>query len=174
MSKFNKGDMVKNIGYGVFGHLNEVGVVLYDDCGSVPYRVRFSDGTILWFKENQLSLANPTQKIIITHDNHTTKARLYEGDKLIKTAEAKCAPSDTFDFLKEGAPRAFSRLVGEDKDKHVFKAGDKVVVISNTCNHDFKIRSVITFLLHQRNAAKPVRIKARKKRMALRALSHLI
>lgn len=51
-----------------------------------------------------------TSKIIITSDGTTTLARLYDGDKVIKKAEAKCAPDDTFDFAV-GAELAFQRLM---------------------------------------------------------------
>ena len=51
-----------------------------------------------------------TSKILITSDGTTTLARLYDGDKVIKKAEAKCAPDDTFDFAV-GAELAFQRLM---------------------------------------------------------------
>lgn len=49
-------------------------------------------------------------KIIITHDGTTTIARLYDGKKVMKSAEAKCAPSDAFDFTI-GANLAYDRLM---------------------------------------------------------------
>ena len=51
-----------------------------------------------------------TSKIIITSDGATTLARLYDGDKVIKKAEAKCAPDDTYDFAV-GADLAYQRLM---------------------------------------------------------------
>lgn len=48
-------------------------------------------------------------KIVITADGKSTLARLYEGDKVIKRAEAKCAPEDTYDFRKR-AELAYNRL----------------------------------------------------------------
>lgn len=51
-----------------------------------------------------------TQKILITTDGTTTIARLYDGKRVIRTAEAKCAPSDTFDFTA-GANIAYDRLM---------------------------------------------------------------
>lgn len=56
------------------------------------------------------------RKIVITSDGTTTLARLYDGKKVIKSAEAKCSPDDTFDFDK-GAKIAFERLIGEGKTK---------------------------------------------------------
>lgn len=55
-------------------------------------------------------------KILITSDGHTTTARLYDGKKVTKSAEAKCAPDDKFDFVT-GAKLAFDRLMGTEKPK---------------------------------------------------------
>lgn len=55
------------------------------------------------------------QEIVITTDGKETLARLYEGNKVIKTATARCAPDDTFDFAT-GAKLAFERLMGEQKE----------------------------------------------------------
>lgn len=49
------------------------------------------------------------KKIVITTDGTKTLARLYEGNKVVKTAMAKCSPEDTFDFAT-GARLAFERL----------------------------------------------------------------
>lgn len=61
----------------------------------------------------------PDNKIVITADGKTTLARLYDGKEVIKTATAKCAPSDTFDFAT-GANLAYDRLMrpeASDKPK---------------------------------------------------------
>lgn len=63
-----------------------------------------------WVDEMFEGLSN--QKIVITADGKETLARLYEDGKVVKTASAKCSPSDEFDF-KTGARIAFNRLVGE-------------------------------------------------------------
>ena len=55
---------------------------------------------------------NAWDKIVITTDGKTTTARLLEGKKTIKTAEAKCHPNDEFNF-ETGARIAFQRLMGE-------------------------------------------------------------
>lgn len=52
------------------------------------------------------------EKIVITHDGKTTLARLYEGNKVVKSAEAKCSPDEKFDFTT-GAQLAFERLTKE-------------------------------------------------------------
>lgn len=57
------------------------------------------------------------QKIVITTDGRETLARLYEGNKVIKSATAKCNPEDTFDF-KVGADLAYSRLMTEEPPKY--------------------------------------------------------
>lgn len=72
------------------------------------------DSSIFIFFENELSPVND-QKIVITTDGMETLARLYEDNKVIKTATARCAPGDTFDFTT-GAKLAFERLMGEAKE----------------------------------------------------------
>lgn len=55
-------------------------------------------------------------KVVITTDGKETIARLYENDKVIKSAVAKCSPDDRFDF-NTGAKIAFDRLMGEKPDE---------------------------------------------------------
>lgn len=52
------------------------------------------------------------QKIVITSDGVETLARLYDGNKVVKSASAKCNPEDEFDF-KIGARYAYERLMEE-------------------------------------------------------------
>ena len=77
--------------------------------------------------------AGCAQKIIITSDGKTTTARLVDGKKTLKTAQAVCADSDTFDFTT-GAKIAFERITAEEKkpEKHDFeiKVGDKVKILT--------------------------------------------
>lgn len=56
-------------------------------------------------------------KIVITADGNKTLARLYENNEVVRTAEAKCNPEDTFDF-ETGAKLAFEQLM-EKKDEFV-------------------------------------------------------
>ncbi len=49
-------------------------------------------------------------KILITTNGTTTTARLYDGKKVVKSATAACAASDTFDFAV-GANLAYDRLM---------------------------------------------------------------
>ena len=68
-----------------------------------------------WYEDMIDGLADE-RKIIITTDGKITKARLYNGKKLEKTATAKCSPEDEFDF-KIGAKLAVKRLFKEEKKK---------------------------------------------------------
>lgn len=71
------------------------------------------------FLESELVPVN-TKKIVITSDGVETLARLYEGNKVVKTATAKCSPEDTFDF-EVGARYAFDRLVEQPITKALKK-----------------------------------------------------
>lgn len=65
---------------------------------------------------SQFDIVCNTQKIVITSDGTETLAHLYDGEKVVKKATAKCSPDDTFDF-KTGAKLAFDRLIGEVKEE---------------------------------------------------------
>ena len=62
-----------------------------------------------------------TKKIVITTDGKTTTAKMYDGKSCIKVSEARCCPSDTFDF-QTGAEIAFNRLFGEPKNEFNWNA----------------------------------------------------
>jgi hypothetical protein len=100
-----------------------------------------------------------SNKILITTSGNKTLARLYEGDKVVKSAEAKCAPSDTYDF-KTGAELAYNRLMfGTDyhpqevaftprtpetkQDNPKYKAGDKVKITKCIHGHCFDIGEIV-------------------------------
>lgn len=106
-----------------------------------------SDGYMHFTVESEcFDLDGCDRKIVITSDGTTTLARLYDGKKVIKSAEAKCSPDDTFDFDK-GAKIAFERLIGEGEAKTEepkYKAGDRVVVTSCTCFHGYRIGERLT------------------------------
>lgn len=66
----------------------------------------------IWnWTDEMLSPVND-KKIVITSDGVETLARLYEGNKVIKTATAKCSPDDNFVF-EEGARIALHRILGD-------------------------------------------------------------
>lgn len=82
---------------------------------------------------------NNDDKVVITHDGKTTTAKLYKGEKEVKTATAKCAPDDTFDFMV-GAKLAMERLSEPVKPKCTYYNG-KVVCVES-CNDDFTVGKV--------------------------------
>ena len=64
-----------------------------------------------WYCSNDiLEPVHEHNKIVITTDGKTTTAKLYDGKKFIKSAEANCSPDDKFDFEK-GSGIAISRLL---------------------------------------------------------------
>jgi hypothetical protein len=79
-----------------------------------PNRYRVHDCMFYWVDEMFEPVNN--QKIVITSDGVETLARLYDGNKVVKSASAKCCPDDEFDF-KIGAKIAYERLIGEEKPK---------------------------------------------------------
>lgn len=102
----------------------------------------------LWSEDEIEGLATEcNQKIVITADGKETLARLYDGKNVIKTATAKCAPDDTFDFAT-GAKLAFDRLMGETKpetktEEKLRYYNGKVVCVSNEI--DFTIGKIYEF-----------------------------
>lgn len=75
-------------------------------------------------KTKQEPLVKVEQKIVITTDGKTTTAKLYDGKKIIETAEAKCSPSDKFDFAI-GAKLAFERLTDSKTEEETEFALEK-------------------------------------------------
>lgn len=83
-------------------------------------------------------------KIIVTTDGKVTTAKLFSGKELVKSAEAKCSPDDTFNF-ETGAAIAIDRLLDREEKKPVnpFKVGDYVRVTAATYyGHGLAIGSV--------------------------------
>lgn len=79
------------------------------------------------------------KKIVITTDGKTTTAKMYDGKSCVKVSEARCCPSDTFDF-QTGAEIAFNRLFGEPKnefDWDAFKSHKLAVVVTRETIKDF-------------------------------------
>ena len=76
--------------------------------------------------------SDSTKKIVITTDGKTTTAKMYDGKSCIKVSEARCCPSDTFDF-RTGAEIAFNRLFGEPKNEfnwNAFKSQNLAVCVT--------------------------------------------
>lgn len=149
--KYKVGDKVKVINKesGAYDAvIGDVGKIITIDEVSLPYLVEFDnerscyhngnnvrghrhkDGHCYWCSEKMLELVSVDQKIVITVDGSTTLARLYEGKKVVKIAEAKCAPDDKFDF-NIGAKLAFERLISIVKEvDRPAKVGEYVKVLS--------------------------------------------
>lgn len=80
------------------------------------------------WNENCIAGLACENKIVITLDGLETLARLYDGNKVIKTATAKCSPEDKFDF-ETGAKIAFERLFdSEEKEEPKYFNGKAVCV----------------------------------------------
>lgn len=131
MSKFKVGDKVRildgskienytgnrsNIGlHGMGKYVGSIQTIKSVDedwpDGKVSYRMK---GIIYNWDERGLepvSEREEKQKIVITTHGRITKARLYDDEKLVRQAVARCAPGDKFDF-NVGANLAFTRLMG--------------------------------------------------------------
>ncbi len=128
--KFKVGDKVKVIESNYFSGRDKGLVGTMVDCyGGLctvefdePHEFTHSGGrkfpkcNVRFYEEECLELVNSgNKKIVITTDGKETLARLYEGDKVVKKATARCSPDDTFDF-KTGANLAYARLMGDDKE----------------------------------------------------------
>ena len=132
-------------------YIGEVHTIRSVDCdwnnGRVSYC--FNDLLFVW-DERGLELVSEKkqkseqkQKIVITTHGRITKARLYEDEKLVRQAVARCAPDDKFDF-NVGAGLAFTRLIGTspiatslDQDKF---AHGKLAVKVNKKTYDAFIK----------------------------------
>lgn len=143
VTKYKVGDKVKLVGdpnsvgmkakyYGKIGTITDASGIL-----GYPYKVNV-DGVNSGYRwcDSEFEPVDH-RKIVITTDGKTTTAKLYEGNTVIKTAEAKCNPEDKFDF-KVGARLAFNRLRAK------YQMGAKVKVIANTCFHGSNVGDVIT------------------------------
>ena len=109
--RFKAGDKVKETGLTETAFYGKMLTIQTDRNigGDTWYQVK--ENFNVW-KEEWLELVTEPQKIVITTDGKTTLARLYEGKKVIKSAEAHCSPDDKFDF-SVGANLAMERLTGK-------------------------------------------------------------
>ena len=129
---YKSGDLVKITGNCTWHNFN-VGetVRLKRNCGGElhVWTAEHLDGHDFWHvMESDMAPVKPAtmpQKIIITTDGKTTLARLFDGKTMVKRAEAKCAPSDVFDF-GIGAELAVKRLMGEKPVTEPIKESDPV------------------------------------------------
>jgi len=118
----NQAGTIKEIG----GYL--IGVVFDEDvnghsCGG---KCKYGYG---WYVPEHLLKPISDNKIVITTDGKTTLARLYEGNKVVKSAQAICSPDDDFDF-GYGARLAFDRLMDKPEFKpHLWFDGENYGVV---------------------------------------------
>lgn len=145
VSKFKVGDKViaaNNAPYGITtnGWIGKVTKVI-DDNFIVVKGGKIMTGVSVRAKYFSLFT---DKKIVITTDGTTTTAKLYEGKKFVKSAEAKCSHDDEFDF-NLGATIALSRLTGLEhkvpelkiaEEKPEPKYNGKVVCVDRTNNKD--------------------------------------
>ena len=111
-----------------------------EDCYRMKEDAKEHHGGWYWHEADIVGLEE-NHKIVITADGKTTTARLFDGKELIRKAEAKCSPDDTFDFMV-GAKLAMERLE-EPKPVNPFKAGDYVKITGNkSYNHGLPVGSV--------------------------------
>lgn len=115
--KYKVGDKVRIVSkWGEGCHQNPKGkmdkwlgkVMTISYVGEIIYRMVEDAREWVW-TENCITGLACENKIIITTDGSETLARLYDRNKVIKTATAKCSSNDTFNF-ETGATIAFDRL----------------------------------------------------------------
>lgn len=129
MAKFKVGDKVRILdgskienytgSWSIFGNMNKyIGTIqtikeVNEDQSDGRVSYYMEDIGYMW-DERGLELATEQKqpKIVITTDGKTTTAVLYNGKQRIKSAKAKCASSDTFDFNID-ASIALKRLTGQ-------------------------------------------------------------
>lgn len=113
--------------------LGEVMTVRY--AGGSVYRMvedRGDNEMLGWFwPENCIAGLACENKIVITSNGAETLARLYDGNKVIKTATAKCSPDDKFSF-ETGAKIAFERLLDYAEKEPKYFNGKAVCVYGNS------------------------------------------
>lgn len=164
MAKYKVGDKVRIVGYRTF-HMNSFGEMdkwlgkvmtvrgierglhgywMVEDCGENKGR------GWLWVDSMIAGLAEPEREytVELRFDGMITTATLKRGGRDVKTAEARCNPTDTYSRA-EGARVAVERLFEkkrkEDKPKDSKpKMGDKFVVVGDLSGHEFPIGDIVT------------------------------
>lgn len=113
--------------------LGKVMTIISVDCNGECYKMREDeskqDGYGWYWYENSIEGLACENKIVITTDGTETLARLYDGNKVIKTVSAKCSPDDTFNFETE-AKIAFERLLDSKEKEEPKHFNGKVVCVN--------------------------------------------
>ena len=108
-----------------------------------------------WYEFMISGLAEPKQKpytVELRFDGAITTATLKRGGRDVKTAEARCKPTDTYrraEGARVAVERLFEKKRKEDKPKESKpKFGDKFVVTvkDGKYNHYFNIGEIVTLL----------------------------
>lgn len=94
-------------------------------------------------------VGRPDPIVRIYFSDRKTVAELVKGGKVVKTAEARCNPKDTYsrgEGAKIAVERLFEKKRKEDKTKESKpKIGDKFVVTGKSSpNHYFRIGEIVT------------------------------
>lgn len=166
MAKYKVGDKVRIVGYRTF-HMNSFGEMdkwlgkvmtvrgierglhgywMVEDCGENKGR------GWLWVDSMIAGLAEPEREytVELRFDGMITTATLKRGGRDVKTAEARCNPTDTYSRA-EGARVAVERLF-EKKRKEVKpkesepKVGDKFVIVGRSRFHMFSIGETVRLI----------------------------
>ena len=104
--------------------VRDVGITLY----RMVEDIEDNESGGWYWTENCIAGLACENKIVITTDGAETLARLYGGNKVIKTATAKCAPDDTFNF-ETGAKIAFDRLFEKHEKEEPKHFNGKIVCV---------------------------------------------
>ena len=116
-----------------------------------------------WWDDMIAGLANPDRNSLVVEirfDGNTTRATLIKDGREVKTAEARCNPSDTFD-RGEGAKVAVNRLFAKKEKTKKEKATEKpdlnghMFVVTGDCHRPahvfpigekvFRVANSVTF-----------------------------
>lgn len=108
-----------------------------------------------WYEFMISGLAEPEQKpytVELRFDGAITTATLKRGGRDVKTAEARCKPTDTYSRA-EGARVAVERLFEKKRKEDKPKIGDKFVVTvkGGKFDHGFGIGDIVTLVRIQRD-----------------------
>lgn len=126
-------------GYTASGKVYEVvnGKLTYDN-GRKCFGDYYSVEKLNKNMQSQFELVTDNKEITIRQKGRKVIAVMTEDGKYVKSAKAKCSPTDVYDF-EVGAKLAFSRLMGEDTSirevKRPAKVGEWIRVTSES-GHD--------------------------------------
>ena len=165
MAKYKVRDKVRIVDHRT-DHMNNFGkmdkwlgkVMTIRDLSSPGYWMREDYGENygygwLWDDDMISGLAEPRREpctVELRFDGMITTATLKRGGRAVKTAEARCNPTDTYSRA-EGARVAVERLFEkkrkEDKPKERKpKIGDKFVIVGKSLCHWFDIGETVTLI----------------------------